>query len=132
MSKRADNITEALRPCAATDIIIISAMLCGAFFTFSRLETGRPDTVVVFKQNAVIAEYPLNADVVFRVNGQIGPLDIEIKDGTAKILHAGCPRQICKYGVISGSRGQLICAPNNILLQIRSSKTDNDIDAVAY
>jgi hypothetical protein len=110
-------------------------MICGTFFTASFLKAGRPDHIAVFRQNSIIAKYPLNDNMVFTVNGKIGEIDIEIRDRSVRILHADCPRKICQLSSgISGTRGQLICAPNNILIQIRSSKTgnNNDIDAIAY
>ncbi|MDR2579113.1 MAG: NusG domain II-containing protein [Chitinispirillales bacterium] len=132
-SGAASDVPEAIRPYGIVDAVVILIMICGIFFTASSLKSGRPDHIAVFRQNSIIAKYPLNDDIAFTVNGKIGTLDIEIRDGAVKILHANCPRKICQLsGGISGSRGQLICAPNNILIQIRSSKTDNDIDAIAY
>jgi hypothetical protein len=110
-------------------------MICGAFLSLNLVKPERPDSVAVFRQNAVIAEYPLSGDAAFAVSGKIGPLGIEIKDGAARIVSAPCPRQICKRsGRINGRHSQLICAPNNILIKIRTSQTqtDNDVDAIAY
>jgi hypothetical protein len=124
---------EAMRPFAVADVLIISALLCGAFLTFDRLGSIRPDTVAVFRQNAVIAEYPLNNDASFTVSGKNGNVGIEIKDGAARISRATCPRGICRLsGAVSNANGRIICAPNNILIQVRPSKPGNDVDAVAY
>jgi len=124
---------QTIRAFAAADAVIISALTCAAIATAALPGAGRPNTVAVFRQNAIVAEYPLNANAAFSVNGLLGPLDIEIKNGTAKIIHANCPRKICKQsGGISGSHGQLICAPNNVMIQIRSAKSGNDVDGVAY
>jgi hypothetical protein len=125
---------ETARPFAAIDAIIISALVCGAFLTFNKLGSLTPDTVAVFRQNAVIAEYPLKNDVSFTVNGKRGSVGIEIKNGAAKISHATCPRGICKLsGAISNSNGRIICAPNNIMVQIRSSGArENGVDGVTY
>jgi hypothetical protein len=51
----------------------------------------------------------------------------------AKIIHANCPRSICKQsGGIRNSYGQLICAPNNILIRVQASKSDGDVDGITY
>ena len=122
-----------IRAFAAADAVIIVAMICAALAAGAFLGAGRPDVVTVFRQNAVAAEYPLGADAAFTVNGLLGPLDIEIKNGTARIIHANCPKKICRQsGGISNSHGQLICAPNNVMIQIRSSKSGNGVDGVAY
>jgi hypothetical protein len=124
---------EAMRPFAVIDVLIVSALLCGAVLTFNKLGSIKPDIAVVFRQNAVIAEYPLDRDAVFAVNGKLGTLDIEIKGGATRIVHATCPRGVCVMaGAISGANGRIICAPNNILIQIRSKKVGDGVDAVAY
>ena len=122
-----------MRAFGAVDAVIISVMICGTAATAGLLKSNRPDRVVVFRQNAVVAEYPIGNDVEFSVNGKNGPVDIEIKDGAAKIVHAKCPRNICKQsGSISNSHGQLICAPNNILIRIQSSAGNSNVDGIAY
>jgi hypothetical protein len=129
------NPLTAIRACAFADIIIMLAMICGAVLSFNMIASDRPDRLIVFRQNNVIAEYPLRDDATFAVSGRIDRLDIEIKDGTVKILHASCPRQICKRsGAINSRYGQLICAPNNILIQIRPSQKNGGagVDAIAY
>jgi hypothetical protein len=119
------------------DIVIILLMICGIFMSSKFLILGHPSHIAVFRQNTLIAKYPLNDSTTFTVSGKNGPLDIEIKDKTVKILHANCPRQICKRsGEISGAHGKIICAPNNILIRINYSKSspgnENNVDAVAY
>ncbi|MDR3012272.1 MAG: NusG domain II-containing protein [Chitinispirillales bacterium] len=132
VSESSSNFTETIRRFGVADAIIIAMMTCAVFLTSDILRSGRPDIVTIFRQNTVIASYPLNIDAIININGKIGSLDVEIKGETVKILHANCPRQICRRsGAISGRRGQLVCAPNNVLIQIKPQKTD-DVDAVAY
>jgi hypothetical protein len=127
------NDTQKIRPCAIADAAIISIMACCVLATSNPLKTSRPDRVVVFRQNSVVAEYPLEDDIAFSVGGKKGPVDIEIKNGVAVILHADCPKKICKQsGGISKSHEQLICAPNNILIEVQSSADDDDVDAIAF
>ena len=122
-----------IRTYTVFDVLIILVMTAGVFLTFNLLKSGRPDSVVVFRQNTIIAEYPLLPDAVFTVNGKVGVVNIEIKNGAVRIAHANCPRKICRQSSgIRNSYGQLVCAPNNILVRIRSSKNGSDVDAVAY
>jgi hypothetical protein len=128
-------LSDDIRRCTFIDAAIILIMICGAALSLNLAKPERPNSVVVFRQNAVVAEYPLRDDVTFAVSGKIGPLEIEVKNGAAKITRTSCPRQICKRsGSINGRHGQLICAPNNILIRIRSpqTQTDNGADAIAY
>jgi hypothetical protein len=125
-----------MRTFTAIDAVIAAAMICGAAAAFASASSIRPDRVAVYRQNTVIAEYPLKEDIAFTVNGKIGEVGIEIKNGAATINHATCPKGICTLsGAISTPTGQLICAPNNILVKIMSAgngKKGNDVDGVTY
>jgi hypothetical protein len=124
------------RTFTAIDAMIAVAMICGAIAAFATANTIRPDRVAVYRQNTVIAEYPLKDDISFSVNGKIGPVGIEIKDGTASITRAACPKGICtKAGATSNPNVQLICAPNNIMIRILpagGSGKDGGVDGVTY
>jgi len=123
-----------VRVFAIADAVIVFALICAAIAAGTRLGACHPDAVTVFRQNAVVAEYPLAIDAAFTVDGRLGPLDIEIRNGTARIVHAECPKKLCcrQSGGISNPYGQLICAPNNVMVQIRSSKSGRDVDGVTY
>jgi hypothetical protein len=130
-----NNSQTALKTCAAADVAIVSLMICCIAATFPILRSNRADRVAVFRQNALIAEYPLEEDIAFTVSGKRGPLEIEIKSGVAKIVHADCTKRVCKItGGISHSYEQLICAPNNILVEIRAfaASDTHDIDGISY
>ncbi len=125
-----------MRTFTAVDAVIAAAMICGAVTAFAKVDTMRPDRVVVYRQNTIIAEYPLKDDVSFTVNGKIGEVGIEIKNGAANINRATCPKGICELsGAISAPNVRLICAPNNIMVEIRSNggkKNGGDVDGVSY
>ncbi len=123
-----------MRAFTAIDAVIAAAMICGAVAAFASTNSIRPDRVAVYRQNAVIAEYPLKDDISFTVNGKIGEVGVEIKNGTASINHATCPKGICKLsGAISNPNGRLICAPNNIMVKIMSAGDGKSgVDGVTY
>jgi len=125
-----------MRAFTVIDAVIAAAMICGAAAAFASANSIRPDRVAVYRQNTVIAEYPLKNDVSFTVNGKNGEIGIEIKNGTASISRAACPKGICKLsGAISNPNGRLICAPNNIMVQILPAggeKNGGDVDGVTY
>jgi len=134
MSKE-NNCQAPLKTCTAADVTIISLIICCVVATFPILRSSRAGRVAVFRQNALIAEYPLEDDIAFTVSGARGPLEIEIRSGVAKILHADCTNRVCKKtGGISHSYEQLICAPNNILVEIRAAAAGDtgEVDGVSY
>jgi len=124
-----------MRAFTAIDALIAAAMICGAVAAFAAANSILPDRVAVYKQNTVIAEYPLKDDISFSVNGKIGAVGIEIKDGAASIARTTCPKGICKMtGAISNPNSRLICAPNNIMVRIlpAGGSGDGGVDGVTY
>jgi len=122
------------RTFTAIDAMIAAAMICAALAAFAAAATVLPDRVAVYRQNTIIAEYPLKDDISFTVNGKIGPVSIEIKNGAASITRSACPKGICAMaGAANSPNVQLICAPNNIMVKILSTAGGNGgVDGVTY
>jgi hypothetical protein len=126
-----------MRAFTAIDAALAAAMICGAIAAFAATGSVRPDRVVVWRQNTVVAEYPLKNNISFTVNGKNGEVGIEIKNGAANISHATCPKGICKLSSpISAPNAQLICAPNHIMIQIQSAgggkNGGGEVDVITY
>lgn len=116
-----------------TDIfIIIIIMICAVLF-IPMLRSNPRDSVVVYRADDVIAEYPIDEDKVFNVDGELGIVEVEIKNGRVRVVSSTCPRHICmKTGWISKSYEQIICAPNRIYVGIESDPEKTEIDAVTH
>ena len=113
------------------DIVIIIALLfvSVAFIPFMRSQSR--DAFVVYKGADVIAEYRLDEDRVFHVDGVDGTLEIEVRNERVRIHSSPCRHQICvNTGWISRSYEQIICAPNRVLVLIHSDSEEEEIDAV--
>jgi hypothetical protein len=53
----------------------------------------------------------------------LGPVEVSIKNGTVEIQKSSCNHQICvRTGAISNQYGQIVCAPNHILICIKSTE----------
>ena len=59
-----------------------------------------------------IYSFPLDKDGVFSVEGDLGPTEIEIKDGRARIISSPCPNKTC---ISSGFQSTLVCLPNRVI-----------------
>ncbi|HEX3020653.1 MAG TPA: NusG domain II-containing protein [Chitinispirillaceae bacterium] len=113
------------------DILIIISLLCGIFLTFPALRTLSPGTVQIFKDNQIIAEYPINQNRVFDVQGKKGIMEVRIQDNMVSVISSTCPHQICaRQGKISKPYNQIVCIPNHVLITI-STKKDEMLDAVS-
>jgi hypothetical protein len=124
-----------IRSVGIADVFIAVIIIGGILAALPLLKSGLPDSVVVFRENSLIAEYPLDNNINFTVNGKNGAVGIEVINKEVKIAHVNCPHQICRRaGSISQTYGQLVCAPNNILIEIRSAKQakSKNVDGVTH
>jgi hypothetical protein len=109
-------------------LVCLLAACTVSFVPFMQSHT--PDTVVVYRDNVSIAQYPLTDNYLFTVKGAIGPMKIRIKDKTVSVDLATCPERICmRTRPISKTSQQIICEPNHIVLEISPAK--DTIDGVS-
>jgi hypothetical protein len=121
------------RPLRVLDIVIIIALLFVSVAFIPFMGSQSHDTVVVYKRDDVIAEYRLDQDRVFHVDGIDGTLEIEIRNEKVRVQSSPCRHQVCvNTGWISRSYEQIICAPNLVHLLIHSNSEEEEIDAVTY
>ncbi|MDD5937355.1 MAG: NusG domain II-containing protein [Clostridiales bacterium] len=107
------------------DLILVIAILViagGALLGYQFLnKTPDQDTakVVISVAGEEIGRYPLNKEAEIKIPAHYGDSILEIKDGHAKMLHAGCPDQICVYhNAISQAYDMIVCIPNQIIVSI--------------
>ena len=130
--ERIDDMTKP-RLLRGLDIVIIVALLFVSVAFIPFMGSQSRDTVLVYKGGDVIAEYRLDEDRVFHVDGVDGTLEIEIRNEKLRVHSSPCRHQVCvNTGWISRSYEQIICAPNLILLLIHSNSEEEEIDAVTY
>lgn len=102
------------------DGILILALLCVGFSALFILRScGKAgDTVQVYIDNELRSEYPLFIDGEYSLNGGTNILVIE--DGTARVIYADCPKQVCvNQGRISEDYQRIVCAHNKIEIAIK-------------
>jgi hypothetical protein len=113
------------------DSLLIVILIAGAALTFPTFNAAAPSIVTVYRDNDIIATYPLNEDRTFEVTGRNGPVRISIRANAVSIDHANCPHGICmKTGAVNRPNAQIVCAPNHIIVTTTSNRTDTP-DAVA-
>lgn len=126
------NCSEVLHRFTWCDSIIVLIILAGIFTTFPAIKTLTPGKVTIFKDNQIIAEYPVNQNNTFEVNGKKGLVKIEIKNHSVSVRESSCPHQLCiRQGSISKAQNQIVCIPNHILITISAQK-DIGLDAIVH
>lgn len=115
---------------AAIDLFIILVIGVLSYAAFPALSSLQPDEVSVYRDNKIVATYPLATDRTLRVSGELDTMVIAIENGSVSVIKADCPHGICqKTGAIRTPHAQIICAPNHILITITSSESDS-LDAI--
>lgn len=121
-----------LRAFRIIDGILIAALILAAAVSFPLLASSRGGTVQVFRVDRLVAEYPLNEDRRFKVNGDLGPVGIEIKAGKARICDATCPNGLCVHaGAIDQPHRMVLCAPNRVMITVSAENREDRVDAVS-
>lgn len=114
------------------DIVVISALLLVALSVFgvSMLTRETGNMAVVEIDGVVIAEYPLNVDGTFSLNGGTNTLVIE--NGAAYLSYSNCPDHSCEnMGKIHYVGQTIVCLPNHLSVTVRGEVTDGSVDFVS-
>jgi len=120
-----------LRIIACWDVVIITVLITACLFSIPFLHSITPETVVVYRENRIIATYPLSVDRTITVEGALGPVELQIKNRSVAITKSPCPQHVCeRTGAIRNPSSQIICAPGHLLITITSSAKEK-VDAIA-
>lgn len=113
------------------DIVIISVLFIGIFLTFPAIRSLSPQTVLVFEDNRIIAEYPIDQNRTFDVKGKMGIMRVKIQNRSVSVCSSPCPHKLCiRQGHIGKATSQIVCIPNHILITIDAKKGES-LDAIA-
>ena len=99
-------------------ILVLVFILVGisAFFVL-KLSRAEGEAVRVQVDGETVAEYPLDKDGEYPING--GSNVLVVKDGEAYMKSADCPDRLCvKSGRISRAGEQIICLPNRVSVEV--------------
>lgn len=115
---------------AATDLLIILGIGLLSYAAFPALSSLQPNEVHIYRDNHLVATYPLATDRTLRVAGALDTMVIAIEKGSVSVIKADCPHGICrKTGAIRNPHAQIVCAPNHVLITLTSSESDS-LDAI--
>lgn len=109
------------------DLILIAVLLLvvagAALILFLSRMPG--DTVVVTVDGQLWGEYSLSEDRTVEIKNGDGYNLLVIESGKAYVRQASCPDGICSsHRPISHNGESIICLPNKVVIEIRSSGSD--------
>lgn len=114
------------------DMGLILLLVGGAVGAFPLLSSMKPGTVVVFKDNSIVAQYPVSETKTVEIDGVVGKLKIEIANNAVQVVSSGCPHQVCvDHKPISHPNAQIVCVPNHVLITIKPANNSLlELDAI--
>lgn len=81
----------------------------------------------------VVESLPLDTDTTYEITTENdGSNTLVITDGSARMINANCPDEICvNHKPINRSGESIICLPHKVVISVVDSSDNSDIDAVA-
>jgi len=115
------------------DIFIFLFLLAGVSYSIPLLMKSEPQTVDIYRDNEIVATYPLYQKQEILIPGAHDTISISIQNNAVSITHADCPHQLCvKSGSIRLPGQQIVCAPNHILISISCNGSSEEMpDGIA-
>lgn len=84
---------------------------------------------LIYKNNNLIKEINLAQKKTINID----KMELEVKEGSIRVLKSDCPRKFCKHtGWIKNPAQTIICVPNKILIEIVGISDDVEYNAVSY
>ena len=114
-------------------IVLIIVLSCASILWISRghsQDNSNSKRAVVYRQKSVLEEFDLEEDKTINFSDPV--MKMEIKGTKIRVTESDCPGQICvNIGWIQYSGQTIVCVPNKILIEMKSSGS-RLLDAVVY
>jgi|GEM_PF-152330 len=130
----AESCHTTIRVFGVFDVFLIIGLVAAAGYSFKVIGSVQSaGTVKVFRDSRLIAQYPLDEERRFSVNGAEGPVEVEIRNGKARVIASCCKNQLCVHSApVSKAGGQIVCAPNHVMVTVEGGRdTREGVDAIA-
>lgn len=109
------------------DLYLASVMLfiALAWFLIVNISSVKGDYVAVYKDNKLIAEYPLSEENTLTVeNSGVVLMTFEVKNNSVNVTQANCKDKLCVHQKsISKNKETICCLPNKIILSIENKNS---------
>lgn len=114
-----------------TDIIVIASLLLLSLVVLLIVDlTKKPGAYATVEiEGVVVAEYPLDIDGVYTLNG--GTNILTVKDGIAYMTYSSCPDHVCENtGKVRYVGETIVCLPNKLSVTV-TGEAEGSVDFVS-
>ena len=107
-----------------TDILLVLFLIIAAAgFLFFQKQNSTGSMVIIYSDNEVIREIPLDQDIIFTVSNDMGTNTIVVENDLVYVTDADCPDKRCeKQGAISDPGEVIICLPHKLIVEVSDGK----------
>ncbi len=111
-------------------ILLFTSILLFLGYHFYFRQSG--DSVVVSVDNQTYAVLPLSKNTKLSIPGKDGGENtLQIKNKTARIIHADCPDKLCVHQKGIHKQGEtLVCLPHKVIITV-ISRESNHLDGIS-
>lgn len=116
------------------DVILILLALLAAFGVAMFLNIHRGESaelVQISIEGNMYGSYHLYENQEITIENEYGKNVIIIEDGKVKMKEADCPDKYCvSHRAISKAKETIVCLPHKLVVEIKTSVSNQNIDAV--
>ncbi|MGN1277284.1 MAG: NusG domain II-containing protein [Floccifex sp.] len=104
-------------------LIMLASLVCLIPLFLNQKQKGQ---VVVHVQNEEVLRLDLEQNGIYNVDGTLGKVVIEIKDGKVRVTQENSPQHLCsKQGFVSSANQPIVCLPNETVVQIEKKEQED-------
>ncbi len=106
-------------------VILMVLSLVLVFPLFFLAPASNQATVLV--ENKEVLRIDLNKDESYSVQGKLGKVKIQVKDGKVRVSQEKSKHHLCsKQGYVSSSSTPIVCLPNETVVKIENQNNEED------
>lgn len=106
-------------------LIVVMGAICFSFLL--PLSQGPGRRVVASSGDKILFVAPLDQTRTVALEGPLGITELEIRDGSVKVLDSPCPNKTCiRMGEARHSGDLIACVPNRLIIRIEGEKSEEE------
>ncbi len=112
----------------ADKILIITLMFLSLVLIFPLFFYAPSSSqAIVSVENKEVLRIDLKKDDTYTVQGKLGKVKIEVKDGKVRVKQENSKHHLCsKQGYVSNSSTPIVCLPNETVVKIENQENEED------
>ena len=113
----------------ADHILIVCIMVVSLVLLVPLLKKSTtPEVAIVQVKNEEVLRIDLHTDGQYEVQGSLGPVHIEVKEGAVRVSQENSPHHYCSMqGFVDHVNEPIVCLPNETVITIEGVDAKEDV-----